>query len=92
MSQRTVTTPTAHQTARDMASLISSELTGTVSRLREQGAVLSDKQNWDGGLASSFSGSLWPGVEAALASMLTQLDQLQDAIASVNRGIAAAGN
>lgn len=56
------------------------------------GGRLRDKQNWDGGLATSFSGSLWPGVESALASMLTQLDQLQDAIASVNRGIAAAGN
>jgi hypothetical protein len=48
--------------------------------------------NWDGGLASTFSGSLWPGVESGLASMLTQIDQLQDAVASVNRGIAAAGN
>ncbi len=92
MSQRTVTTPEAHQTARDMANLITGELTGTVSRLREQGTVLSDKQNWDGGLASQFSGSVWPGVETALSTMLTQLSELQEAIASVNRGIAAAGN
>lgn len=92
MSQRTVTTPEAHQTARDMANLITGELTGTVSRLREQGAVLSDKQNWDGGLAGQFSGAVWPGVETALTNMLRQLSELQEAIASVNRGIAAAGN
>ncbi len=92
MSQRTVTTPEAHQTARDMASLIAGELTGTVSRLREQGQILSDKQNWDGGLAGTFSGQIWPGVESALTAMLSELDQLQTAIASVNKSIAAAGN
>lgn len=92
MAQRTVTTPEAHQTARDMANLISGELSGTVSRLKEQGQALSDKQNWDGGLATQFSGTLWPGVETALQTMLTQLDELQVAIKSVNQGIAAAGN
>lgn len=92
MSQRTVTTPDAHQAARDMANLITGELQGTVSRLREQGQVLSDKQNWDGGLATQFSGTVWPGVEQALTSMLTQLSELQQAIASVNNNIAAAGN
>lgn len=92
MAQRTVTTPEAHQTARDMANLIIGELTGTVSRLREQGLVLSDKQNWDGGLATQFSGTVWPSVDTALTSMLKQLGELQEAIASVNRGIAAAGN
>lgn len=92
MTQRTVTTPEAHQTARDMASLISGELTGTVSKLKQQGEILSDKQNWDGGLSNQFSGTIWPGVETALTTMLTQLDELQTAIASVNKGIAAAGN
>lgn len=92
MSQRTVTTPEAHQTARDLANLITGELQGTVTKLRDQGVVLSDKKNWDGGLATQFSGTVWPGVESALTTMLTQLKDLQEAIASVNRGIAAAGN
>lgn len=92
MSQRTVTTPEAHQTARDMANLISGELTGTTTRLKEQGQILADKQNWDGGLATQFSGTLWPGVETALQNMLMQLDELQIAIKTVNQNIAAAGN
>jgi hypothetical protein len=92
MSQRTVTTPEAHQTARDMANLITGELTGTVTRLREQGKTLSEKQNWDGGLATQFSGTVWPGVDTALGTMLKQLGELQEAIATVNRNISAAGN
>lgn len=92
MSQRTVTTPEAHQTARDMAKLIAGELTSTVKALQTQGAVLKDTDNWDGGLAKSFTNEVWPSVETALSTMLAELDRLQASIKSVNEGISAAGN
>jgi len=92
MSQRTVTTPEAHQTAREMATLIASELTGTVRALKAQGDILTQPTNWDGGLANEFKNTVWPSVETALNKMLTELDALQVGIKSVNQSISAAGN
>lgn len=92
MTQRTVTTPEAHQTAKQMHDLIQGELQGTVTKLTHQGQVLSDPNNWDGGLAKQFKGDVWPSVQTALKTMLKELDTLQLAIKTVNENIAKAGN
>ncbi len=88
---RTVSTPAAEAAVQQMASILSGNLTGDLSRLRGQAIKLSDPDIWDGRAATDFRGSVWPASDRALAALETQLQELRSKIDIITRDIMAAG-
>lgn len=72
-------------------SILSGDLTSTITMLQHEGNTLSDLNHWDGTLAQQFRSEIWPSHTAAMSSMKSALEQLQQQVARINSDILAAG-
>jgi uncharacterized protein YukE len=88
---RTVTTPAAQAAASQMGH----ELPGlqtTATNLIMRGHTLSNPNNWEGPKAQLFRSQIWPDVESALTTLQTNLRDLTNTVAEINRRTAEAGS
>ncbi|MCK9923384.1 hypothetical protein MXD61_16150 [Frankia sp. AgPm24] len=88
---RVVSTDTARDAIGRMQQIINSGLSQEIQNLKNEGQLLSDPNNWDGGLAVQFRTDIWPQTRTALDNAVTQLGQLQQKISQINTDIMTAG-
>ncbi|MCK9878811.1 hypothetical protein MXD59_24120 [Frankia sp. Ag45/Mut15] len=88
---RVVSTDTARDAIGRMQQIINSGLIQEIQNLKNEGQLLSDPNNWDGGLAVQFRTDIWPQTRTALDNAVTQLGQLQQKISQINTDIMTAG-
>jgi uncharacterized protein YukE len=91
MSQRVLSTPEAHHAIHTMQQILNNDLFNALTNLNKQGQTLSERNVWDGALASQFSSDVWPRTHQALDNALTQLRELQGKLARINQNIMSAG-
>jgi hypothetical protein len=70
---RVVSTDTARDAIGRMQQIINSGLAQEIRNLEHEGQLLSDPNNWDGGLAIQFRTDIWPQTKTALDNAVTQL-------------------
>jgi uncharacterized protein YukE len=90
MSQRVLSTEQARAAVVQMQSLLG-ELDQTINKLKQQGGILSDANNWDGQLANKFRNEVWPQCQSALTNTAKSLGVLQGDVRKINDDIMAAG-
>ncbi|WP_207770222.1 pyrophosphorylase [Frankia canadensis] len=74
-----------------MQQIINSGLSQEIKNLEHEGQLLSDPNNWDGGLAVQFRTDIWPQTKTALDNAVTQLGLLQQKVSQINTDIMTAG-
>ena len=62
--------------ARALKPIINDELMASITKLNNQGMILSDPNAWDGPLALKFRDE-WPSIHTNLVSTKNQLEQLR---------------
>jgi hypothetical protein len=92
MSQRVLSTEQARAAVQQMQAIINSGLQQEVTRLAQQGHILSDQNVWDGPLAAQFRGDIWPGAQRSMEQMIQQLETLRTSVQQINADIMAAGS
>ncbi|SNQ47114.1 Pyrophosphorylase [Frankia canadensis] len=88
---RVVSTDTARDAIGRMQQIINSGLSQEIKNLEHEGQLLSDPNNWDGGLAVQFRTDIWPQTKTALDNAVTQLGLLQQKVSQINTDIMTAG-
>ncbi|KJE24242.1 hypothetical protein FF36_01317 [Frankia torreyi] len=88
---RVVSTDTARDAIGRMQQIINSGLSQEIQNLEREGQLLSDPNNWDGGLAVQFRADIWPQTKTALDNAVTQLGALQQKVSQINTDIMNAG-
>lgn len=88
---RVVSTDTARDAIGRMQQIINSGLSQEIKNLEHEGQLLSDPNNWDGGLAVQFRTDIWPQAKTALDNAVTQLGLLQQKVSQINTDIMTAG-
>ncbi|WP_261554722.1 hypothetical protein [Frankia tisae] len=88
---RVVSTDTARDAIGRMQQIINSGLSQEIQNLEHEGQLLSDPNNWDGGLAAQFRTDIWPQTKSALDRAVIQLGQLQQKVSQINTDIMSAG-
>lgn len=88
---RTVSSPAAEAAVQQMQAILNGNLSNDLTTLRGYAQKLSDPEVWDGRAAGEFRGPVWSASNAALTELQTQLEQLRQKVAEINRDIMAAG-
>lgn len=91
MSGRVLASPEAQSAISRMQQILNSNFEGTISDLNNLGQELSDPSVWDGNLASDFRGNIWPSCHSALTNALSQLQELQTKLNTIQTNIMSAG-
>lgn len=90
MGMTVKSTPQALEAIQRMSQTINSGIQEQLDRLRSDGNVLSDPNNWDGPLAREFQSS-WPQTHANLQRIKEELNQLREQVQQINQRIMEAG-
>lgn len=88
---RVLSSDVAEQAITQMQSIITGGLNDQIRQLEGVGQQLSDPNNWDGNLAHSFRGDIWPRTKSALDQAAQQLEVLRSQLAKINADIMSAG-
>lgn len=90
MSDRVLSTETARQSILKMQNIINGGLIEQIDALNREGQTLSQRDVWDGQLASQFRNN-WPQTYAALKKAQQELEELRANVQKINQNIMTAG-
>ncbi|HEX8101649.1 MAG TPA: hypothetical protein VF533_03485 [Solirubrobacteraceae bacterium] len=88
---RVLSTEQAKQAIQQVQAIINGGLSDQISRLDQQGRLLSTPDVWDGPLAQQFRDQTWPETKAALDKAKQELDQLREQLQRIAQNIMSAG-
>lgn len=91
MSDRVLSTEQAKAAIRDIQRIINGGLTDQLRDLDKNGQTLSEPNNWDGPLASTFRSSTWPQTKSALEKCKSELEELHQQLNKIATNIFTAG-
>ena len=91
MSDRVLSTEEAKAAIRDIQRIINGGLTEQLSQLDTNGQKLSQPDNWDGPLATTFRSQTWPQTKAALEKCKAELEDLHQQLNKIATNIFTAG-
>lgn len=91
MAARVLSTDTAKSAITQLQAIVTGGLSGEISKLDQQGKVLSDPEVWDGPLAIQFRNDTWPQVKATLDKTQQELEQLREQLQRITTDIMTAG-
>jgi hypothetical protein len=90
MTGRVLASDEARSAISQMQTILSSNFEG-ITDLNNLGQTLSEPNVWDGNLASDFRNNIWPSCHTALTNALTQLQELQTKLNTIQGNIMTAG-
>ena len=90
-SGRVLSTEQAKSAIQQVQAIINGGLSDQITRLDQQGKVLSDPDVWDGPLAQQFRDQTWPETKAALDKARQELEQLREQLQRIAQNIMSAG-
>jgi len=91
MATRVLSTEAAKSAITQVHAIVTGGLSGEISKLDQQGKMLSDPEVWDGPLAQQFRDQTWPGVKSTLDKTQQELDQLREQLQKITTNIMEAG-
>jgi hypothetical protein len=91
MAARVLSTDTAKSAITQLQAIVTGGLSGEISKLDQQGKILSDPEVWDGPLAIQFRNDTWPQVKATLDKTQQELEQLREQLQRITTDIMTAG-
>jgi uncharacterized protein YukE len=87
---RVLSSDEARTAITQMQNIINGGLTEQIRNLDTQGQRLSDRDVWDGKLATDFRVQ-WPETKRALDNVIQKLDELRNSVHLINNDIMSAG-
>lgn len=91
MTGRVLATDAAKSAITQVQAIVTGGLSGEITKLDQQGRILSDQEVWDGPLAQQFRDQTWPEVKAALDRTQQELEQLREQLQRITTNIMTAG-
>ena len=88
---RVLSTDQAKTAIMQVQQIVNGGLVEQITRLDQQGKVLSDPNIWDGPLAAQFRDQTWPETKSALDKAHQELDQLREQLQKIAQNIMTAG-
>jgi len=74
-----------------LANIINGDFATQITKMDQQGQILSDPNNWDGPLALQFRSQTWPETRTALDKAKAELDALRNQLHTISVNIMQAG-
>ena len=90
MSDRVLSSGKARESIQRFRQILDGGLTAQIEALDKEGQTLSEKEVWDGRLATQFRGD-WQETHAALMKVREQLKELQSQLQQIHQNIMQAG-
>jgi uncharacterized protein YukE len=90
-SGRVLSTEQAKSAIQQVQAIINGGLSEQITRLDQQGKILSNPDVWDGPLAQQFRDQTWPETKSALDRATVELDQLREQLQRISQNIMSAG-
>jgi uncharacterized protein YukE len=87
---RVLSTAVARESITKFQNIVNGPLLDQINALNQQGQLLSDRNNWDGRLASEFRTN-WTDTNQKLRAVQQALEELRRNIAQINQNIMQAG-
>ena len=91
MSDRVLSSQAAKDAIQKIQSIITGGLTEQINALNNEGQQLSDPNNWDGPLASTFRNETWPHTPQSLQKASQDLTELNKQLQKIATDIFQAG-
>ena len=91
MSDRVLSSQAAKDAIQKIQSIITGGLTEQINALNNEGQQLSDPNNWDGPLASTFRETTWPHTHQSLQKASQDLTELNRNLQKISTDIFQAG-
>jgi uncharacterized protein YukE len=91
MAQRVLATEEARSTITQVKGILDGGLQQNLQTLNRLGTTLSDPNVWDGTLAESFRGQIWPECKTSLDTTLRELNELHQKLQTIAQNIMQAG-
>ena len=91
MSDRVLSSQAAKDAIQKIQSIITGGLTEQINALNNEGQQLSDPNNWDGPLESTFRNETWPHTHQSLQKASQDLTELNKQLQKIATDIFQAG-
>jgi uncharacterized protein YukE len=91
MPARVLSTDEAKTAITQLQTIVTGGLSGEITKLDQQGKILSNAEVWDGPLAQRFRDETWPGVKIALDKTQQELEELREQLQRITTNIMQAG-
>jgi hypothetical protein len=88
---RILATDTAKQAVQQIHGILAGGLQDQINQLQAHATTLSDPNQWDGPLATTFRDQIWPQHHTAITTVQTKIQELNGQVQKIHADIFRAG-